>query len=115
MKSFINSVALAVLLSIGSTHAAQINYTSPVTSTGNTFTILDPGGSLIGGTNDVVFDWDGTLNTSVAGAVSNATLTSDEAFFGALWSAHDVTEPPRVSRQLVGLSQAAMADPSRWR
>jgi hypothetical protein len=91
MKPFINSIALAALLSIGPTQAAQIPYTSPVSSTGNNFTIIAPGNSLVGGTNDVVFDWDGTLNTSVAGAVSNATLTSDEAFFNLLWHAHDVT------------------------
>jgi hypothetical protein len=91
MKPFINSIALAALLSIGPTQAAQVPYTSPISSTGNNFTIIAPGNTLVGGTNDVVFDWDGTLNTSVAGALSNATLASDEVFFGNLWHAHNVT------------------------
>jgi hypothetical protein len=91
MKSSVMSIALAALMGIGPTHAAQITYTSPVGSTGNNFTLLAPGNTLVGGTNDVIFYWDGTLNTSVAGAVANASLSSDQAFFGALWSAHDVT------------------------
>ena len=91
MKTFITSIALAALMGMGSAQAAQITHTTPVTSNGNNFTIIAPGNSLIGGTNDVVFTWDGTLNTTVAGAVSNATITSDEAFFGLLWDVHDVT------------------------
>lgn len=71
--------------------AGQYTYTSAVTSTGNNFTMLDPTGALVGGTNDVVFTWNGTLNDAVAGAVSNATLASDETFFGSRWDAHDVT------------------------
>lgn len=91
MKTLIPSIALAALTMFGPLQAAQIPYTDPVNTTGNNFTMLAPGNSLVGGTNDVVFTWDGTLNTAVAGAVSNATITSDEAFFGFLWDAHDVT------------------------
>ena len=91
MKTPITSIALAALMGLGPLQAAQITYAEPVTSSGNNFTVIAPGNSLVGGTNDVVFTWDGTLNTSVAGAVSNATITSDEAFFGFLWDAHDVT------------------------
>ena len=91
MKTLITSIALAALTVLCPLQAAQMPYTDPVNSTGNNFTILAPGNQIIGGTNDVAFTWDGTLNTSVAGAVSNATLTSDEAFFGNLWNAHDVT------------------------
>ena len=58
----------------------------------NNFTMLDPAGSLTGGTNDVVFTWDETTLTSVAvsGQVSNATLSSVTPFFAVLWVAHDV-------------------------
>ena len=59
-------------------------------STGNNFTMLDGTGSNVGGTNDVVFTWDGTFNTSVATAVENATLSSQTPFFGNNWTAHDV-------------------------
>ena len=82
---------LAALLGFGPLQAAQITYTEPVTSSGNNFTLISPDDTLVGGTNDVVFTWDGTLNSAVAGAVSNATIASDEAFFGFLWVAHDVT------------------------
>ncbi|BCO31797.1 hypothetical protein TspCOW1_19000 [Thiohalobacter sp. COW1] len=59
-------------------------------STGNNFTMLDGTGAVVGGTNDVEFTWDGTLNTSVATAAPNATLSSDQPFFGITWDAHDV-------------------------
>ena len=70
---------------------AGMNGAHAVETTGNNFTIVDAINTLIGGTNDVRFDWDGTLNTSVAGAVTNATIVSDEPFSGATWIAHDVT------------------------
>jgi len=61
------------------------------TTTGNNFTMISAGGgSLAGGTNDVVFTWDGTLNTDVASAVVNASIASDEPFFGFPWTAKDV-------------------------
>lgn len=71
---------------------AQVGSAQLVTTTGNNFTMLDAMGSLVGGTNDVTFTWDGTYKTSVAasGQVSNATLSSPTAFFGAPWVAHDV-------------------------
>ena len=53
---------LVVLMSIGTTQSAQIAFTTPLRSVGNNFTMLSSDGSLIGGTNDVVFNWDGTLN-----------------------------------------------------
>jgi hypothetical protein len=61
-----------------------------VTSAGGNFTMLDPNGNPVGGTNDAVFTWDETLNTDVATAVVNATLTSDQPFFGVPWFAHDI-------------------------
>ena len=62
-------------------------------SINNNFTMIDLGGGLAGGTNDVVFTWEGTKKTSVAasGQVSNATLSSSTPFYGVTWSAHDVT------------------------
>jgi len=82
MRKLILALALLVV-GMNGVHAAE--------TTGNNFAILDPINMLVGGTNDVRFDWDGTLNTSVAGAVANATISSDEPFFGTPWVAHDVT------------------------
>jgi len=58
----------------------------------NNFSMLDPGGNLAGGTNDVAFAWDGTMKTSVAvsGQVANGTISSTCPFFGVPWSAHDL-------------------------
>ena len=56
----------------------------------NNFTMLAGAASVVGGTNDVVFSWDGTCNTSVATAKGNAGITSNQGFFGIAWSAHDV-------------------------
>ncbi|MHB8744166.1 MAG: PEP-CTERM sorting domain-containing protein [Sulfuricaulis sp.] len=60
------------------------------TTFNNNFTMLDNGGGLVGGTNDVVFTWDGTLNTNSATAVVNATITSNTPFFGVNWQAYDI-------------------------
>ena len=92
MKTLFVCSLFAILLGVQTIQAGQFTYTSPANSSGNNFSVIQPGGegAPVGGTNDVVFTWDGTLNDAVVGAVSNATLTSDEAFFGALWNAHDI-------------------------
>ena len=77
-------LATAVVLSLGA-GAAQA-----ATTTNNNFTMLDSAGMLVGGTNSVVFTWDGTLNTDPNTAVSNASLVSSAPFFGLSWTAHNV-------------------------
>ncbi len=69
---------------------ANFNVVTTVSTTGNNFTMLDGTGANVGGTNDVIFTWNGTLNTDVATAVENATLSSVTPFFGLNWTAHDV-------------------------
>jgi len=59
------------------------------------FTMLDGAGVTFGGTNDVVFDWDGTCYNSVADAdagPANMSMKSDSdfPFFGFPWFAHDI-------------------------
>ncbi len=63
-----------------------------VTPSSNNFTMVDPSGKTIGGTNNVLFSWDGTTKTSVlaSGQISNAILSSTCPFQGITWSAHDV-------------------------
>jgi hypothetical protein len=59
------------------------------------FTMLDGTGATFGGTNDVVFAWDGTCYNSVAEADAgpeNMVMGSDSSFpfFGFPWFAHDI-------------------------
>jgi len=59
------------------------------------FTMLDSDGVTFGGTNDIVFNWDGTCYNSVADANAgpvNMTMGSDSnyKFFGYPWNAHDI-------------------------
>jgi len=81
-------LAVAILLALGSVtaNAAMVE----LGNGNNNFTMLDPGGGRVGGTNDVVAKWDGTYNTSVATAVTNMTISSSTTFFGLPWKAHDV-------------------------
>jgi PKD repeat protein len=57
---------------------------------GNNFTVLDHNGNVAYGTNDVVFRWDGSLNTAVSGAVENASLSFDEQIAGSVITIHHV-------------------------
>ncbi|MDH5710884.1 MAG: cadherin-like domain-containing protein, partial [Gammaproteobacteria bacterium] len=57
------------------------------------FTMLDVAGKTFGGTNDVVFTWDGvSMHTAETDVASNMTIVSEgaTAFFGAPWYAHHV-------------------------
>ncbi|BAV33892.1 hypothetical protein SCL_1587 [Sulfuricaulis limicola] len=69
---------------------ANFNIPAVSNTTNNNFTMLDGTGATVGGTNDVVFTWDGTLNTDVNTAVSNATISSVTPFFGINWTAYNV-------------------------
>ncbi|MCK9420524.1 MAG: hypothetical protein M0R70_14225 [Nitrospirae bacterium] len=64
----------------------------PILTTNNNFTMVSPVGGTIGGTNDVIFSWDGSTKTLVAasGQISNAVISSTCPFQGITWSAHDV-------------------------
>ncbi len=65
----------------------------PVSTSGNNLTLMQYG-SPAGGTNDVKFWWDGTLQDAAAFdngyGLSNATISSDEPFGGWLWYAKQV-------------------------
>ncbi|TNF98218.1 MAG: hypothetical protein EP297_08670 [Gammaproteobacteria bacterium] len=60
-------------------------------STSN-FTMLDPDGRTFGGTNDVVAEWDESLNTDNNSTNFNMSLgsASDWPFFGFPWFAHHI-------------------------
>ncbi len=93
MKKYILLLAFLLLcLGAGATQAFAAAPYVPVYSTNNNFTLLDPYGVAIGGANDVLFTWDGTLKTSVAvsGQVANATIYSNCPFQSFTWRAHDV-------------------------
>ena len=57
------------------------------------FTMLNVAGSTFGGTNDVIFEWDGTsLNVDDKDTTVNATMRSQipHPFFGSPWFAHHI-------------------------
>ncbi len=60
------------------------------------FSMINPAGKTIGGTNDVTSTWDGTLNTptDLANGTTTVNMTLESArpepFFGSTWVAHDV-------------------------
>lgn len=80
--------ALVFSMNVGIASAHTVN--TAHTTTGNNFTMLDGTGAIVGGTNDVEFTWDGSLNTDVDTAIPNATISSGQPFFGNQWDAHDV-------------------------
>lgn len=78
------AAVLALVVLAGPCHA--------ITTLGNNFTMIDSSGNIVGGTNDVVFSWDGTLYTDAAAqTTSNFSLASASShpFFGFPWTAHD--------------------------
>lgn len=81
-KKMLTCSAIVMAMSGAPVHAA--------TTFNNNFTMLAGNGGIVGGTNDVTFTWDGTLNTNPATAVVNATITSNTPFFGVPWQAYDI-------------------------
>lgn len=80
---------------LASVIAATLAYpicANAVATVNNNFTMLDGNGDMVGGTNDVTFDYNGTPNTNTATAVVNATLVSAGPwpFFGQPWTAYQV-------------------------
>jgi len=61
---------------------------------GSNFSMMDPSGNVFGGTNDVVFDWDGvTINTDETDTnfgVMTIASAKPQPFFTFLWTAHHV-------------------------
>ncbi|VAW52557.1 hypothetical protein MNBD_GAMMA06-456 [hydrothermal vent metagenome] len=81
----------AIVLALGSTTANALHLEMfEIGNTNSNFTMLNPGGGPVGGTNLVKVMWDGTLNTSVETADINMTISSTDPFFGAQWFARDV-------------------------
>ena len=63
-----------------------------VYASGSNFTMLDASGMVIGGTNDVVFNWDLSENIVETDTNFNMTISSalPQPFFAAIWDAHHV-------------------------
>lgn len=86
--AFIGADSFDFTVTDGVTATANI----AVLNLGN-FTMLDAQGKVFGGTNDVVFTWDGvSTNTLESDVDFNMTIVSDgaELFFGAPWFAHHI-------------------------
>ena len=102
MNPFIKKSLLAssIAMALGTTAAnasLMTNVYGPYTwSTDSAnFTMLDPAGYVVGGTNDVVMHWDGNAYNNQTdytgpGGGSNVTASSTTVFFNALWTAHDI-------------------------
>ncbi len=84
-------VSLILCVGLCATQALAADTPYIIDTLYNNFTWLDPTGLSVGGTNDVEFQWDGTLKTEVTcPQMSNATLSSTCPFLGITWNAHDV-------------------------
>lgn len=85
----LTSLFMAAMPYTNTTFAAEYGITN------NNFTMLDPTGGHVGGTNLVKVTWDGSYNTDVNTAVTNMTIESVMPFpnppaVGAPWTAHHV-------------------------
>lgn len=59
-------------------------------ATASNFTMLDKVGKVFGGTNDIIFNWDQSLNTAESDLNFNMKISSEGPwpFFDFVWSAH---------------------------
>lgn len=94
MKQKKTVLTMLMFAALGVTEVAQAVTVMPsplgASTTNNNFTMLALDGGYVEGHDNVNFTWNGTYNTSSAGATSNATLSSTSEFFGFMWTAHDV-------------------------
>jgi hypothetical protein len=71
-----------------------VSTTGGIESTGNNFTMLNPAGGVVGGTNDVALFWDQQFNANTSEPVTAASahmrLSSNTAFFQFNWVAHHI-------------------------
>ena len=65
---------------------------SPDITGGSNFTMINPSGSDIGGTNDLSVSWDGSIKTDVNDLVANMSIATSTPtpFFGFVWEAKTV-------------------------
>jgi hypothetical protein len=72
----------------------SVTTTGGIVSSGNNFTMIDPAGGVVGGTNDVAMIWDQQFNTSTSDPVTPASahmrLTTSTPFFQFNWEAHHI-------------------------
>lgn len=96
-KSALTAAVLGALISsAGAAQAAQVFSAYPgIFDSSSNFTVLGSNGDMYQGTNDVVFNWDGSIFTAASdytgpGTSTNASLTSATPFFNYSWTAHDI-------------------------
>jgi hypothetical protein len=98
LKKTMLATGVALMIGTPSTEAALVtNVLGPYTwSTDSAnFTLLSSNGGVIGGTNDINIQWDGSAYNASSdytgpGSAANVTLSSTAPFFGHSWSMHDV-------------------------
>lgn len=94
-SALMTAVLGALVLGTGTAQAAQVAAHAAVSDSSSNFTVLGINGDMYMGTNDVVFNWDGSIFTATSdytgpASVSNATITSATPFFSHPWTAHSV-------------------------
>jgi len=101
IKKSLLASSVAMALGAPSAHAMLVTDIMPgsagydfVTDRAN-FTMLNPSGGIVGGTNDVAMLWDGNAYTDSSdytgpGSGVNVTASSTTAFFSYTWVAHDI-------------------------
>jgi hypothetical protein len=93
-------LATSIALTIGASNAEAALMTDLIgpyllyTDSAN-FTMLAANGGVVGGTNDVSMLWDGdgynaSSDYTGPGGAANVTASSTTAFFGHMWTAHDI-------------------------
>ena len=91
-----SSIALALGTPVANAALVQDLFGHATFSTDSAnFTMLNGLGGTVGGTNDVVMNWDGNGYTASSdytgpGSASNITAVSTTKFFGYNWTAHDI-------------------------
>jgi hypothetical protein len=93
-------IASSIVLALGApaaeaTLVLNAYGTGAMTTDSANFTMLDPSGYTVGGTNDVSMFWDSNAYNASSdyigpGSAANVTASSTTVFFGHQWTAHDI-------------------------
>jgi hypothetical protein len=98
MKKTLLASSVALAFGAANTEAALVTNLlgpDPWSTDSANFTMLAADGGVVGGTNDVSMQWDGSAYNASSdytgpGSASNVTMSSTAPFFGHQWTAHDI-------------------------
>lgn len=91
---FVGTDSFTFTVSDGNGGSATATATLTIGTIFSNFTMLDSAGNVFGGTNDVVFDWDGVSFNTDESDINFGLMTivseKPQPFFSFLWTAHHV-------------------------